>query len=152
VRCSNERPSCKRCTRLRRTCIYADATSSYDASQSKGALSPRSSKPTQGNHFPLAATSNPSIQSYVEAREFGQLPPRPPTQESYLGIPRALLSNLIDVFYSHIYNASLLLRKSDFLESLAGGTARHHLVLSVCAFAAMCGPCPYFRYRLFADS
>lgn len=152
MRCSNEKPSCKRCTRLRRICIYADATCSHDTSQSTKALAPTHSKATQLNHFPLAATSHSSITSSVGTHAFEQPPPRPSIQENHLGIPKALLSHLIDVFYSHIYNASLLLRKSDFLDSLARGTARHHLVLSVCAFAAVYGLLSSSRYGPFADS
>ena len=46
---------------------------------------------------------------------------------------------LVDVYYENVYNATLLLHKQTFLDSLAAGTVRSHIVLSICAFAAKCG-------------
>lgn len=43
---------------------------------------------------------------------------------------------LVDVYFEHAYNASLLLHKGRFLESLGAGTVEAHLILSVCAYAA----------------
>ncbi|KIW92643.1 uncharacterized protein Z519_06490 [Cladophialophora bantiana CBS 173.52] len=43
--------------------------------------------------------------------------------------------SLVDVYYANVYNASLLLHKRLFLEAIAAGTARPHVVLSVCAWA-----------------
>lgn len=57
-------------------------------------------------------------------------------QESYLGISKSLMYTLVEVYYQSAYNASLLLHKRQFLESLASGTASPHVVLSVCAWAA----------------
>ncbi|KAK5675883.1 hypothetical protein LTS10_011615 [Elasticomyces elasticus] len=57
-------------------------------------------------------------------------------KQPYLGISNSLLYTLVDVYFATAYNASLLLHKASFLESLAGGTATPHVVLSVCAWAA----------------
>ncbi|KEF57342.1 uncharacterized protein A1O9_05259 [Exophiala aquamarina CBS 119918] len=57
-------------------------------------------------------------------------------EDRYHGIPRHLISILIEVYYQNVYNAALLLHKKLFLESFVAGTARSHIVLSVCAFAA----------------
>jgi len=46
-----------------------------------------------------------------------------------------LIMNLVDVYYANVYNASLLLHKKLLIEAIVSGTARHHLVLSVCAWA-----------------
>lgn len=133
VRCSSERPSCKRCIRLRRVCSYVpDVASGYVASQSRKASPP---PPSYAANLSPGRASISSVK--IPLPPFEQQLPRLPAHEHYLGIPKTLLSSLIDVFFSHIYNASLLLRKGDFLDSLAKGTARHHLVLSVCAFAAV---------------
>lgn len=59
-----------------------------------------------------------------------------PTDVPYLGIPQSLVLTLVDVYFDNVYNASLLLHKGLFLESLAAGTARLHVVLGVCAWAA----------------
>lgn len=54
----------------------------------------------------------------------------------YLGISESLMYTLVDVYFENAYNASLLLHKGRFLESLAAGTVEAHLILSVCAYAA----------------
>ncbi|MCJ1471554.1 hypothetical protein MMC13_000194 [Lambiella insularis] len=59
-----------------------------------------------------------------------------PAQEHYHGIPTSLVLALVEVYYENLYNATLLLHKRQFLESLASGTARPHIVLGVCASAA----------------
>lgn len=58
------------------------------------------------------------------------------TSDQSLGIPSSLLYKLVDVYYANVYNATLLLHKPTFIESLKAGTVRQHIVLSVCAFAA----------------
>ena len=73
--------------------------------------------------------------------EFGPLAPLTPlpvrpNEERYLGIPNSLVLMLVDVYYDNVYNASLLLHKQLFLQSIAQGTARSHIILSVCAWAA----------------
>lgn len=54
----------------------------------------------------------------------------------YLGISESLMYTLVDVYFENAYNASLLLHKGRFLESLTAGTVEAHLILSVCAYAA----------------
>ncbi|KAJ9608506.1 hypothetical protein H2200_007494 [Cladophialophora chaetospira] len=54
----------------------------------------------------------------------------------YLGISESLMYTLVDVYFENAYNASLLLHKGRFLESLMAGTVEAHLILSVCAYAA----------------
>ena len=54
----------------------------------------------------------------------------------YLGISESLMYTLVDVYFENAYNASLLLHKGRFLESLVEGTVEAHLILSVCAYAA----------------
>ncbi|RQM05802.1 hypothetical protein DH86_00002115, partial [Scytalidium sp. 3C] len=57
--------------------------------------------------------------------------------ESYeLGIPSTLVSILVDLYYSNVYNASLLLNRRLFLESLASGSISPHVILGVCAWAS----------------
>jgi hypothetical protein len=55
---------------------------------------------------------------------------------NYLGIPSPLMSSLIEIYYANVYNASILLHKASFLESLANGISRNHVVLSLCALGA----------------
>lgn len=56
--------------------------------------------------------------------------------EHYLGIPSTLVLKLIDVYYANVYNATLLLHKPTFLEAVAAGKMKAHVLLSVCAWAA----------------
>lgn len=58
------------------------------------------------------------------------------SRSPYLGIAESLMYTLVDVYFENSYNASLLLRKDRFLESLVAGTVEPHLILSVCAYAA----------------
>lgn len=43
---------------------------------------------------------------------------------------------LVEVFYSHVYNASLLLHRDLFLKQLDEGKVVPHVLLSVCAMAS----------------
>ena len=56
--------------------------------------------------------------------------------EPYLGVSKSLMYTLVDLYFETAYNASLLLHKASFIESLVAGTATPHIVLSVCAWAA----------------
>lgn len=78
-----------------------------------------------------------------DAVQVGDHPYRTPTtliglpeEEQYLGIPKSLVSTLVELFFDNVDNAPLLLHKKLFLDLLAAGTARPHVVLSVCACAA----------------
>ncbi|EXJ67740.1 uncharacterized protein A1O5_09086 [Cladophialophora psammophila CBS 110553] len=53
-----------------------------------------------------------------------------------LGIPKSLILTLVEVFFDNAYNATLVLHKRLFLESLERGRANPHVVLSICAWAA----------------
>ncbi|KAJ5611968.1 hypothetical protein N7528_009073 [Penicillium herquei] len=62
--------------------------------------------------------------------------PIEPSGEYYVGIPLGLVRNLIDIYFSNVYNATLLLHKPSFLEALEARTVRVDVLLSVCASAA----------------
>ena len=126
IRCTRERPVCTRCQRLNHTCIYSTPPNTRNARrlQPGSNTSKPSSTPT---HTGAAATGD----------ETSLLPHHiTPVEDRYLGIPKTLLLTLVEVYYDNVYNARLLLHKRQFLESLAAGTARPHIVLSVCAWAA----------------
>ncbi|KND93906.1 putative transcriptional regulatory protein, partial [Tolypocladium ophioglossoides CBS 100239] len=110
VRCIGERPSCYRCTRLRRRCTWtkenAERISPYHAVSN--------TKPVE---------SKTSLTSTEPA-------------STNLGIPLALLFKLVNLYFSNVYNASLLLHRPSFTRSIAEGTASKHVILSVCAMAS----------------
>lgn len=58
------------------------------------------------------------------------------TKEPYLGISKSLMYNLVELYFQTSYNASFLLHKTQFLESLAAGTTAPHVILAICAAAA----------------
>ncbi|KIX06345.1 uncharacterized protein Z518_04321 [Rhinocladiella mackenziei CBS 650.93] len=58
------------------------------------------------------------------------------TKEPYLGISKSLMYTLVELYFHTSYNASFLLHKTQFLESLAAGTAAPHVILAICAAAA----------------
>lgn len=181
VRCSGEKPVCRRCQRLKHRCSY-DAVVAASASSISKSRDPRhsSSKPSnpllhqkktpatdraesnassvsnsihepfQHQHHrrtPQATKAGPHFDPQLPSPALTATvaPPPLPLQHSlggawtrsYLGIPPSLLETLVEVYYQNVYNASLLLHKRLFLESLAAGTARPHVVLSVCAWASM---------------
>ena len=139
MRCSGEKPVCKRCTRLKRTCTYpSDVSSELPLPSTENPPRSSASLATHHHHRHQAGSSGSKIPPLqAQKPSHGDSVPISPTQEHYLGVPAALLSNLIDVFFSHIYNASLLLHKPLLLESIASKSARPHVVLSVCAFAGV---------------
>ncbi|KAF4466647.1 zinc finger transcription factor 1 [Fusarium albosuccineum] len=53
-----------------------------------------------------------------------------------IGVPSTLLFKLVDLYFSHVYNASLLLHQPSFIQSLSQDTASKQVVLSTCAIAS----------------
>lgn len=94
--------------------------------------SPARSTAREGRHL----TSSETLQVDDRSPAVPSLLLGHPVVEHYLGIPKSLVLTLVEVYYDNVYNATLLLHKGLFLRSLAAGTARPHLVLSVCAWAA----------------
>ena len=128
IRCTEERPVCKRCARLKHQCVYSDAASEGRINR------PISSRISKSNRL---TRKNPSdISSGVVHISTREAILDSSNGEHYLGIPSSLLTKLIEVYFDNVYNASLLLHKQTFIDSLAAGMARSHVVLSVCAFAA----------------
>ncbi|KAM3083425.1 hypothetical protein ACMFMG_004075 [Clarireedia jacksonii] len=137
IRCTGEQPRCKRCVRLRHTCTYikgkipkasrgsnavnvgANSSSQVETSQEEANVA--GNRVMKGIHS-LLADHNTVIGLQKE--------------NFYLGISEPLLLTLVDVYFENVYQSDLLLHKRMFLKSLAEGTAREHIVLSVCAFAA----------------
>ncbi|PHH87071.1 hypothetical protein CDD83_9345 [Cordyceps sp. RAO-2017] len=105
VRCAGGKPSCFRCSRLRRHCVWPDD------SGPPGLAGPR----------PLATP-----------RGRGHAPEGSPVG---MAIPPAIARKLVDAYFSKVYNATLLLHRPSFTVSLEAGTVCTHLLLSVCAMA-----------------
>ncbi|KAH8893599.1 hypothetical protein GQ53DRAFT_717156 [Thozetella sp. PMI_491] len=129
VRCSGGLPSCERCLGSNASCAYPQGTSSQKRrlctrpQSSQRGLSPLRSI-VQGNLPPLTISLNNNPLTILQGPD-------------YLGIPESLISDLIDTFFSHHYNARLLLHKSKFQEERARRTIRPHVLLSICAMGAV---------------
>ena len=136
IRCTGERPICRRCSRLKQTCSYSGTAT-----------------PSRKHHvFVPASINRPITRSPKEQRSKStandttspdRRRPIPTSSASYsgvdhydLGIPKSLMSLLVEVFFEDAYNATLLLHKRLFLESLEEGRTSPHVILSVCAWAA----------------
>jgi hypothetical protein len=151
VRCSGDKPVCRRCSRLRHACIYsAKSVNSGNVPQVDGTSSLlQSARVTDTPPTPVSTTTPSREEGHSTYRgSYGAettrnkypIPPlllTSPSQDYNLGIPESLVSSLIEVYYSDVYNASLLVHKRMFLEAVAAGTARPQVVLSVCAIASM---------------
>lgn len=144
IRCSGERPICKRCVRLKHPCDYDSNPSASaqkrarnlgrDTSIVAGRCS--SSVVPEAHDDGRAFNSNSGLRPGCHGSSTFSPQFDYPQQEHYLGIPATLVSLLVELYYENVYNASLLLHKRLFLESLTTDTARPHVVLSVCAWAA----------------
>ncbi|KAI0554749.1 hypothetical protein F4679DRAFT_524756 [Xylaria curta] len=132
IRCTEERPNCKRCVRLHHVCTYSNnqlpERSTRPAQQT--AVRDVSSKPTQSlpkDH--TAQTTALQAQRHPIVWQSG-------SGKQYIGLLEHLLPELVEIYFNYVYNAHLLLHKRSFLESIADGTACTHVVLSVCAWGA----------------
>lgn len=114
LRCSGVRPVCPRCQRANRPCIYDPTSTVYLPADSS----------LRASHEPLPPVSDVSIISTT----CHALP-------TY-GIPVKLMYELVSIYFSHVYNATLLLHRSTFLQQLAANEVRPHIILSICAFAS----------------
>lgn len=112
LRCSGSRPSCVRCTRLRRKCVYTDPSPS---------ISPSETQLNRKLPTKCPRKDSPSLSD---------------DGTSYLGIPLAVLHPLIDLYFSYIYNVSLLLHRASFLKAVANRSVRADILLSICSLAA----------------
>ncbi|KAL1961575.1 hypothetical protein VTN77DRAFT_1427 [Rasamsonia byssochlamydoides] len=113
VRCSGHRPACQRCQLRKVVCEYV--TKPGSATFSRSDIERNASAPT----------SSP-LRSLVPNA----------AAESSLDIPSSLLSGLVNTYFSHLYNASLLLHKPTLLQELAKQKFKPQVVLSVCASAS----------------
>jgi hypothetical protein len=130
VRCSGHRPACQRCLRLRRSCVYEALGRGEIVRDVSGSVQVPTSAARSGR--PTTPPATPSILG----------------SENYLvDIPSSLVSSLVDVYFSHVYNASLLLHRQTFERELSSGTAKSHVILSVCAFASMLVSKPPFSSK-----
>lgn len=141
IRCSGERPICKRCARLLRNCVYTTTTSPERSlrfildSRNVDRRTRTSSNPIKEINSQI---HNSAGQSGLEGPPSTGLPAIISVRKDslYLGISESLMYTLVDVYFESAYNSSLLLHKGRFLESLVAGTVEAHLILSVCAYAA----------------
>ncbi|KAI8660008.1 hypothetical protein NCS56_01219400 [Fusarium sp. Ph1] len=127
IRCSGERPRCRRCTRLNHRCIYSETTSHDQTVRDQ--RGPR----------PLTLLSSKQ-ETHSGGSEGRCLKPRVlpghPNEESYHGIPVSLITRLVEEYFSNVYQSDLLLHKPTFLATLAARNVRSHVLLSICAWGA----------------
>ncbi|KAI1815135.1 hypothetical protein GGS20DRAFT_361908 [Poronia punctata] len=107
IRCTEERPSCKRCVRLQHRCVYGEPSSS---SSSPVIIIPEPETQTQTETDPSTLLSNNNNNS--------------------------LVLELVDIYFDHMYNSHLLLHKRSFITDVVERRACGHVLLSVCAWGA----------------
>lgn len=128
IRCSGDKPGCKRCLRLKRGCTY-DIPDSRKSQNQPRTTANLASKNGNSRESLIGTGAN---NSYCVAAPLSVNPP-----DAYsLGIPPALVLNLTEIYFSNAYNAHLLLHRPSFLKAITEGTAKSHIVLSACAWAA----------------
>lgn len=57
-------------------------------------------------------------------------------QTDFCGIPFGLVGELVNIYFSHVYNARLLLDEEAFTEEVRLRMVEPQILLSVCAFAS----------------
>jgi hypothetical protein len=136
VRCSLEKPICKRCTRLKHDCTYAtnNTKSKFVDRSARRQLAVRAPGETLEHVSRIRNVRPdspvPGISSGIsKCNNFR-------TAKTAIEIPPDLLLTLVNVYYDCVYNASLLLHRRTFMQALSAGTMPRHVILSVCAFAA----------------
>lgn len=126
IRCSGERPSCKRCVRLKNTCEYGT-----------NLIHPR-----QKRNVTRAVTANGASQSVGSRRLAPVALPANLNAESvsnhafFQGIAPSLVNTLVELYFDNVYQSTLLLHKTIFMQSLADQTVKPHILLSICAWGA----------------
>lgn len=110
-------------------------TSPNNSTQQAGAISTSpvaTGQPLQARnrHDAISDTSGSLAWSIPRARS---------PEKNLLGIPSSLVATLVDVYYSHVYNASLMVHRASFAQELKSGTASPAMVLSICALASVYG-------------
>ena len=147
IRCAGgETPhsKCARCQRLRRPCSFGGPNLHVrDESRPFGGRSPVTNlaTPVSNADGTLAGSeASASIHSPRNTERVGPVARNPDPQGPWWGVPQTLLWELIEIYFSHIYNASLLLHRPSFVQALHSGTVTSHVLLSVCAFASKYDP------------
>ncbi|CAG7557895.1 unnamed protein product [Fusarium equiseti] len=59
-----------------------------------------------------------------------------PQDDIYHDINPSLLTTLVNLYFTNVYQSTLLFHIPTFLQSLSNGTVRQHVVLSICAWGA----------------
>lgn len=121
LRCCGQKPSCQRCTRIGRSCIYTGSSTTPSRTRRRSA-SVVSVLQAQRPHS--ASLASPPLPRHIPGKR-------------YSGIPSALLPPLIELYFSHVYNSNLTVHKPTFLKALEADNVRLDIVLSICALAAM---------------
>lgn len=124
LRCCGQKPVCQRCRRLGRPCIYP--TSRRTTSTTTRTPATASNTATNGTRL----SPGPSGLPESSVSRF-HIP-----EKRYSGVPTALLPVLIDLYYTHLYNASLLLHRPSLTRGLELDTIRTDVLLSICALAS----------------
>ncbi|CCT66802.1 uncharacterized protein FFUJ_12968 [Fusarium fujikuroi IMI 58289] len=123
IRCSGERPSCKRCVRLKNTCEYD--TNSQSKRLIKRVTTANGTSRSGGSRClaPVALPAHLNAES-VSNHDFFQ------------GIAPSLVNTLVEIYFDNVYQSTLLLHRSTFMQSLANQTVKPHILLSIFAWGA----------------
>jgi hypothetical protein len=119
IRCSGERPSCRRCVRLKNACYYDNNVVHVRNRRDRTRVTSRIDTSAVGPSQSLAPITSQET-----------------TNDFYQGVPPLLVPILIDLYFENVYQSDLLLHKPSFLQALTNQTVRPHILLSICAWGA----------------
>ncbi|KAI1016866.1 hypothetical protein LB504_007077 [Fusarium proliferatum] len=126
IRCSGERPSCKRCSRLKNTC-------QYDTSRTHGRAT-NGTRKSAGAHGTSRSVHSSHLDPVVQPAFLSI--ERASNHDFFRGIAPSLVNTLVELYFDNVYQSTLLLHRSTFMQSLANQTIKPHILLSICAWGA----------------
>ncbi|OAA66929.1 Transcription factor [Niveomyces insectorum RCEF 264] len=147
LKCSRQRPTCDRCSRLGSECAFPappdrKLLAAHRASPKRRRLDDRATATASAalafNADPAARSStavDPDPPSFVPSRAAhagGQ------TCDAIVGaLPRSLQRIFVEVYFSHMYNASLTFHQPTFLEAFETGAVASHVLVAIFATATI---------------
>lgn len=128
LRCSRELPRCARCIRLDAQCGYPPPPDRKQLAATrvmKRKRAAREQRPDDSGHEPVRGHLSPPRGGEGHGKSAVRLP------------PRGLQRSLIDVYFSHTFNSTLVFDRVSLNREWADGCLSEPALLAICAMATV---------------
>lgn len=135
LRCSRALPTCDRCDRLDKTCLYPEAPDRKLLAKARTSRAKHQRHSLSSNEYGSADESlfATDIQSSPSDHVSKIFTPRSADSREYVWYQ----SELVNVYFDMMWNSHILLYKPSFLGDLESGRIPNFLLLSLCAAATI---------------